>query len=196
MDSTVSVGAFDSRYPLTIGTGNPNLQPYESTNFDIAYEHYYAEGSYFAVNYFVKQIEDYHGAGLNSGPFNGVRDVTAGPRGVLIVPENDDALCQWTASQGYWACGWSNAYDWAWLNNTGFTFGCNGAPASDCIPDANNGNAVFLGNSDELLKHYSFIQESLYKLKRTCCEFISYKKHFIHGMYEAWMKTMADWICR
>merc|ERR1719367_1054029 len=48
------------------------------------------------------------------------------------------------------------------------------------------------GNSDELLKHYSFIQESLYKLKRTCCEFISYKKHFIHGMYEAWMKTMAD----
>ena len=97
----------------------------------------------------MKQIEDYHGAGLNSGPFNGVRDVTAGPRGVLIVPENDDALCQWTASQGYWACGWSNAYDWAWLNNTGFTFGCNGAPASDCIPDANNGNAVFLGNSDD-----------------------------------------------
>ncbi len=149
MDSTVSVGAFDSRYPLTIGTGNPNLQPYESTNFDLAYEHYYAEGSYFAVNYFVKQIEDYHGAGLTSGPFNGVRDVTAGPRGALIVPENDDALCQWTASQGYWACGWSNAYDWAWLVNTGFTFGCNGAPASDCIPDANNGNAVFLGNSDD-----------------------------------------------
>ena len=51
MDSTVSVGVFDPRYPLTIGTGNPNLQPYESTNFDIAYEHYYAEGSYFAVNY-------------------------------------------------------------------------------------------------------------------------------------------------
>ena len=149
MDSTVSVGAFDSRYPLTIGTGNPNLQPYESTNFDLAYEYYYAEGSYFAVNYFVKQIEDYHGAGLTSGPFNGVRDVTAGPRGALIVPENDDALCQWTASQGYWACGWSNAYDWAWLVNTGFTFGCNGAPASDCIPDANNGNAVFLGNSDD-----------------------------------------------
>ncbi len=147
MDSTVSVGVFDPRYPLTIGTGNPNLQPYESTNFDIAYEHYYAEGSYFAVNYFVKQIEDYHGAGLTSGPFNGVRDVTAGPRGALIVPENDDALCQWTASQGYWACGWSNAYDWAWLVNTGFTFGCNGS--TDCIPDAGNGNAVFLGNSDD-----------------------------------------------
>ena len=147
LDSTVSVGAFDSRYPLTLGTGNPDLQPYESVNLDLAYEYYYAEGSYFAVNYFRKDISDYHGAGLRSGPFNGVRDVTRGPRGALIVPENDDALCQWTASQGYWACGWSNAYDWAWLVNTGFTFGCNGA--TDCIADANNGNAVFIGNSDD-----------------------------------------------
>jgi TonB-dependent receptor len=147
LDSTVSVGAFDSRYPLTLGTGNPNLEPYESVNLDLAYEYYYAEGSYFAVNYFRKDIKDYHGAGLNSGPFNGVRDVTRGPRGALIVPENDDALCQWTASQGYWACGWSNAYDWAWLVNTGFSFGCNGA--ADCIADANNGNAVFIGNSDD-----------------------------------------------
>ena len=54
LDSNVSVGAFDSRYPLTISSGNPNLQPYESVNLDLAYEHYYAEGSYFAVNYFRK----------------------------------------------------------------------------------------------------------------------------------------------
>jgi TonB-dependent receptor len=151
MDQTVSVGAFDARYPLTLGTGNPDLEPYASTNFDLAYEYYYAEGSYLAVNYFSKEISDYHGAGLVSGSFNGVRDVTAGPRGALIVPENDDALCQWTASQGYWACGWSNAYDWAWLNNTGFTFGCNGASSTDCIADANNGNAVFLGNAADPL---------------------------------------------
>ena len=107
MDQTVSVGAFDARYPLTLSTGNPDLEPYASTNFDLAYEHYYAEGSYLAVNYFSKEISDYHGAGLVSGSFNGVRDITAGPRGALIVPENDDALCQWTASQGYWACGLS-----------------------------------------------------------------------------------------
>ena len=31
--------------------------------------------------------------------------------------------------------------------NTGFSFGCNGA--ADCIADANNGNAVFIGNSDD-----------------------------------------------
>ena len=156
LDSTVSVGAFDSRYPLTLSTGNPDLQPYESVNLDLAYEYYYAEGSYFAVNYFRKDISDYHGAGLNSGPFNGVRDITKGPRGALIVPENDDALCQWTASQGYWACGWSNAYDWAWLVNTGFTFGCNGS--SDCIADANNGNAVFIGNSDDPFYMFNLAQ--------------------------------------
>ena len=156
LDSTVSVGAFDSRYPLTLSTGNPDLQPYESVNLDLAYEFYYAEGSYFAVNYFRKDISDYHGAGLNSGPFNGVRDITKGPRGALIVPENDDALCQWTASQGYWACGWSNAYDWAWLVNTGFTFGCNGS--TDCIADANNGNAVFIGNSDDPFYMFNLAQ--------------------------------------
>jgi len=156
LDSTVSVGAFDSRYPLTLSTGNPDLQPYESVNLDLAYEYYYAEGSYFAVNYFRKDISDYHGAGLNSGPFNGVRDITKGPRGALIVPENDDALCQWTASQGYWACGWSNAYDWAWLVNTGFTFGCNGS--ADCIADANNGNAVFIGNSDDPFYMFNLAQ--------------------------------------
>ena len=147
LDSTVSVGAFDPRYPLTISTGNPNLQPYESVNIDLAYEHYYAEGSYFAINYFRKEIKDYHGAGLNSGPFNGVRDVTAGPRGALIVPENSDAMCQWTASQGYWGCGWTNEYDWAWLVNTGFSFVCGDSTA--CIPDSNTGNAIFIGDEND-----------------------------------------------
>ena len=48
------------------------------------------------------------------------------------------------------------------------------------------------GHSDELLKHYSFIQESLYKLKGACCLFLTHKKHFVHGMYEAYIKTMDD----
>ena len=144
LDSNVSVGAFDSRYPLTISSGNPNLQPYESVNLDLAYEHYYAEGSYFAVNYFRKEIKDYHGAGLTSGPFNNVRDVTNGPRGELIVPENDNALCVWS---GGWACGWSNAYDWAWLLNTNYSFVCGDSTA--CIPDANTGNAVFIGDEND-----------------------------------------------
>ena len=37
------------------------MAPYTSMNVDFAYENYYAEGSYFAVNVFMKEIEDYHG---------------------------------------------------------------------------------------------------------------------------------------
>ena len=30
-----------------------------STNIDLSYENYYAEGSYFAINFFRKEIEDF-----------------------------------------------------------------------------------------------------------------------------------------
>ena len=60
MDVSVSTpAAFSWMYPATLGTGNPALEPYESTNFDLAYEYYYKEGSYVAVNVFVKEIEGY-----------------------------------------------------------------------------------------------------------------------------------------
>ena len=149
MDTAVTSSPFDWRMPTTLSTGNPALEPYESINYDLAYEYYYKEGSYVSVNFFVKEISGYHGAGFEQGAFNGVTDITAGPRASLNVPANDDALCQWTAPQGYWACGWSNALDWTWLNNTGFTFGCNGA--ADCFADPGNGNAVFQSNSDDPL---------------------------------------------
>ena len=149
MDTAVTSSPFDWRMPTTLSTGNPALEPYESINYDLAYEYYYKEGSYVSVNFFVKDISGYHGAGFEQGSFNGVTDITAGPRATLNVPANDDALCQWTAPQGYWACGWSNALDWTWLNNTVFTFGCNGA--ADCFADPGNGNAVFQSNSDDPL---------------------------------------------
>lgn len=41
--------------------GNPQLKPYASTNFDLAYENYYNEGSYFALNLFYKELEDFIG---------------------------------------------------------------------------------------------------------------------------------------
>ncbi|MBT5700923.1 MAG: TonB-dependent receptor [Gammaproteobacteria bacterium] len=40
-------------------SGNPGLEPLESNNFDIAYENYYAEGSYFAIGYFRKDISGF-----------------------------------------------------------------------------------------------------------------------------------------
>jgi TonB-dependent receptor len=75
MRATVDVSAYSPLYPTSISRGNPNLQPYESENLDLAYEHYYAEGSYFAVNYFRKDIDGYHGSQNGSGSFNGVTDI-------------------------------------------------------------------------------------------------------------------------
>jgi TonB-dependent receptor len=45
----------------TASGGNPQLEPYESTNFDLAYENYYKEGSYFSFNLFHKDLTNYVG---------------------------------------------------------------------------------------------------------------------------------------
>ncbi|MFT5711006.1 MAG: TonB-dependent receptor [Halioglobus sp.] len=41
--------------------GNPNLKPFESTNFDFSAEWYYAEGSYVSVGYYTKDVENFIG---------------------------------------------------------------------------------------------------------------------------------------
>ena len=48
---------FGNNYRANVG--NAALEPLESNNFDIAYENYYAEGSYFAVGYFRKDISGF-----------------------------------------------------------------------------------------------------------------------------------------
>ena len=145
MDVSVNSGVYSQLYPMTLSTGNPELEPYKSTNLDLAYEYYYKEGSYAAVNYFIRDISDYHGAGFEQGSFNGVTDIFAGPRhdtsGI-----SDNAMCDFS---GGWACGWTNATEFAWLLNTGYSFVCNGA--ADCVPDASTGNAIFISNSSDPL---------------------------------------------
>jgi len=52
---------FSSRdtFTVTAASGDPGLNPMLSTNIDLSYENYYAEGSYFAINFFRKEIEDF-----------------------------------------------------------------------------------------------------------------------------------------
>ena len=69
------LGNYSWQSPTQINSGNPGMEPYTSTNIDFAYENYYAEGSYFAVNVFTKEINDYHGADSYTGSFNNVPDV-------------------------------------------------------------------------------------------------------------------------
>ncbi len=51
--------------------GNPALKPLKSKNFDLSLEWYYAKGSYAAVSYFRKEIDNYIGVTqIDATPFN------------------------------------------------------------------------------------------------------------------------------
>ena len=41
--------------------GNPGLLPYISENFDVTWEYYYGDGSYAAIGYFKKEVENFIG---------------------------------------------------------------------------------------------------------------------------------------
>ena len=60
--------------------GNPNLQPFESTNFDLALEYYYAPGSYAAIGYFRKSVDNFIQTDITEATIDGLRDIFEGPR--------------------------------------------------------------------------------------------------------------------
>ena len=112
-------------FNLTATGGNPDLQPLESTNFDFAYENYYAEGSYVAVNYFRKEIKNFIGSRtVNNQPINDLRDpaqsaialqarqcvqdwVDAG-RPAPGVPGDSGATGDCVSQQALWSQPWMN----------------------------------------------------------------------------------------
>jgi TonB-dependent receptor len=62
------------------GEGNTNLQPYESTNFDLSVEYYYDEASYASVGYFRKDVKNFIGSQVVSTTIEGFNDIYLGPR--------------------------------------------------------------------------------------------------------------------
>jgi TonB-dependent receptor len=55
-------------------SGNPDLQPLKSQNLDLAFEYYYAEGSYAAINLFQKDLEDFVTTTFSRVTFPGLLD--------------------------------------------------------------------------------------------------------------------------
>lgn len=47
------------RQNLTAQGGNPGLNPFESTNFDLGFEYYYGDSSVFSIAYFEKDIDNF-----------------------------------------------------------------------------------------------------------------------------------------
>lgn len=60
--------------------GNTNLQPFESTNLDIALDYFYAEGSYASVGYFKKDVKNFIANETIETQFDGLYDIYLGPR--------------------------------------------------------------------------------------------------------------------
>ena len=62
-------------------SGNPALEPLVSDNLDLAFEYYYAEGSYAAVNIFQKKLKDFPGNSTSRVTYDGLYDVRYGVDG-------------------------------------------------------------------------------------------------------------------
>ena len=98
LESQLAIGSQDF-FNLTASGGNPDLNPLMSTNFDISYENYYDEGSYFAVNYFRKEIKDFIGSQTTRDqPFNGLTNPYAGE----IGQQAQEIVDAWVAADRPW----------------------------------------------------------------------------------------------
>ncbi|MFC4654421.1 TonB-dependent receptor [Rheinheimera marina] len=60
--------------------GNTNLLPFESTNLDFTLEYYYAEGSYAAIGYFRKDVDNFIQTTITETTIEGLHDILNGPR--------------------------------------------------------------------------------------------------------------------
>ncbi|WP_371374069.1 TonB-dependent receptor [Thalassotalea aquiviva] len=100
---TLSVSEFPKPGQRTGGNGNANLQPFESTNLDIALEWYYDEGSYAAVGYYRKDVKNFLATGSSKvkldglyDPYNGQRAAEA--RAALGGNPSESEIFDWIAA--------------------------------------------------------------------------------------------------
>jgi TonB-dependent receptor len=124
LSSQFDLGNRDFFQP-TVTAGNPDLEPLMSTNFDLSYEFYYNEGSYFAVNYFRKEIDDFIGtrtvAGQNIAGLTDPSQSAMGQQAIDCVrewvdagrpqtgfPGDPGATGHCVSQQALWAQGWMN----------------------------------------------------------------------------------------
>ena len=78
MVGTTSVTNAPKPGSRTATAGNPGLLPYESNNFDLAAEWYYAKDSYVSVNWFTKHVTNFLTQTTTQAPLFGITDPNAG----------------------------------------------------------------------------------------------------------------------
>ena len=62
----------------SVTVGNPSLLPYIADNLDLTYENYYADGSYFAIGYWRKIVDNFLQTRITQENINGIRDIYLG----------------------------------------------------------------------------------------------------------------------
>ena len=68
----------------TGSAGNPDLDPFESDNFDLSVEWYYAEGSYVSVGYYSKDVENFIGEDTVTEALFNLPHPYNGPRAAVV----------------------------------------------------------------------------------------------------------------
>jgi TonB-dependent receptor len=87
MIGTTSVTNSPKPGSRTATAGNPGLLPYESNNFDLAAEWYYAKDSYLSVNWFTKHVTNFLTQTTTQGPLFGITDPNAGAFATKAIAE-------------------------------------------------------------------------------------------------------------
>jgi TonB-dependent receptor len=77
---------------LRASSGSPNLQPYESTNLDLAFEWYYQPSSYISVSYFNKIVKNFIVSTVTQTSINNVTDPSTGNDS--SAPDFEDSLAE------------------------------------------------------------------------------------------------------
>lgn len=75
---------------LRASSGNPNLNPFESTNFDLTLEWYYQSMSYLSASYFKKRVNNFIVSTVTQMTINDVTDPSTGMDS--RAPDTEDTL--------------------------------------------------------------------------------------------------------
>ena len=77
---------------LRASSGNPYLEPFESTNLDVAFEWYYQTSSYISVNYFNKRVKNFIVSSVTQININAVTDPSTGVDSSAV--DSEDTLAE------------------------------------------------------------------------------------------------------
>jgi TonB-dependent receptor len=87
LNPVLNVGNGQRVNALSASGGNPNLKPYLADNFDVAAEWYYQRNSYFAVDFFLKNVSNFIVGGVTRQGINGLIDPSTGREASFAVSQ-------------------------------------------------------------------------------------------------------------